>query len=152
MLQPVGSQRWARLNIRRTSARRGVPRLRWLEAGPVLGGPREPPPSHAGAHIPTSQTGKPRLPSLLETELREGAHTRVSLGRSCFLSTELAAFVRRACAHCLSGGRYTWPTMSRRRVSSRKAPHPGQTPSSPHPGEAARMRRAAAAGTSALRP
>lgn len=74
------------------------------------------------------------------------------MGWSGFLSTELVAFVRRACAHCLSGGRYTWPMTPRRRVSSRKAPHPGQTPSSSHPGKAARMRQAAAAGTSALRP
>lgn len=151
MLQPMGSQRWTRLNSRRTSTRRGVLGLGWPEAGPVLRGPRAPPPSQgwrSHSHLTDRETEAPEPAQ--GRELREGAHTqtKVSLGRSCFLSTELAASVHQACAHCLSGGRYIRPTMPRCRVSSRKAPHLGQTPSSPHLGKAARMPQAA--GTSAL--
>ena len=77
VLQPVGSQRWTRLNIRRTSTRRGVPRLRWLEAGPALGGPREPPPSHgwcSHSHLTDRETEAP-WPAR-GRELREGATLR----------------------------------------------------------------------------
>ena len=50
----------------------------------------------AGVHIPISQTGKLRLPSLPKAQSsEEGAHiqTKVCLGQFCFLNTELAAFL-----------------------------------------------------------
>ena len=38
------AKRWTRVdNTRLTASRSGVPRLRWMEAGPAPGGPREPP-------------------------------------------------------------------------------------------------------------
>lgn len=50
----------------------------------------------AGVHIPSSQTGRLRPPSLPKAQSSEGTHiqTKVCLGHFCFLSTELAAFLR----------------------------------------------------------